>query len=94
MAQMQVAVASVGVVRLWLLAGIETRRLGPFLLGKQGKTLPLCKQVTAMTAAILKNIKEQQQNPIEGSCNFLKIPKLYKNSKIKKLVKLKNCKNI
>jgi len=31
----------------------------------------------------LKNIKEQQQNPIEGSSNFLKIPKLYKNSKIK-----------
>ena len=66
MAQMQVAVASVGVVRLWLLAGIETRRLGPFLLGKQGKTLPLCKQVTAMTAAILKDIERTTAESYRG----------------------------
>ena len=29
MAQMQVEVASVGAVRLWLLTGVERRRLGP-----------------------------------------------------------------
>ena len=61
-------VEAVDAVQWWIVAGVELRGLGPFLLGKQGKTLPLCKQVTAMTAAILKDIERTaEESYTEGT---------------------------
>ncbi len=54
-------------VQWWLLASFDLRGLGPLPLEEQGKTLPLCKQVTAMTAAILKD-----NRLIEEHCRGIK----------------------